>query len=220
MSDAADLDRALAHYRELAPVYDRSTRLINRIRKRTIAALDLRPGDTVLDAGCGTGWCIPILLAQVGPSGRVIGCDPSLEMLRIARSRVSSTQPVELIHAPAEHVRLAAPVDAILFSYTHDVIRSRRTLENILGQAKAKARVAATGTKLYARWLVPANWYLRVTHRQYITNFDGLDTPWSILASYLDDFEVRTGPFTQHYIATGRVKPAWSAPADQLAKKT
>jgi len=220
LSDAADLDRAIAHYRELAPVYDRSTRLINRIRERTIAALELSPGDTVLDVGCGTGWCIPLLLARVEPSGRVIGFEPSLEMLHIARSRVSANQPVELIHASAEHVRLACPVDAILFSYTHDVIRSHRALENILGQAKPQARVAATSTKLYAPWLGPANWYLRVTHRQYITNFDGFETPWSTLAAYLDDFEVRTGPFTQHYVATGRVKPAWGASFDQLAKKT
>lgn len=217
MNDTADLDRALAHYRDLAPVYDRSTRLINRIRERTIAALELRPGDTVLDAGCGTGWCIPLLLARVGPSGRVVGCEPSLEMLRIARARVTATQPVEWVHAPAEHARLSGPVDAILLSYTHDVIRSRRALENILGQAKTQARVAATGTKLYAPWLAPANWYLRLTHRQYITNFDGFDSPWSMLASYLDDFEVRTGPFTQHYIATGRVR---ASPPDQLAKKT
>ena len=26
------------------------------------------------------------------------------------------------------------------------------------------------------------------------------------LATYLDDFRVRTGPFTQHYVATGRVR--------------
>jgi demethylmenaquinone methyltransferase/2-methoxy-6-polyprenyl-1,4-benzoquinol methylase len=103
-------------------------------------------------------------------------------------------------------VRLPAPVDAILFSYTHDVIRSRAALENLLTQAKPGARVAATSTKLYASWLVPANWYLRVTHREYITNFEGFEAPWSLLATYLDDFSVRTGPFTQHYVATGRVR--------------
>jgi ubiquinone/menaquinone biosynthesis C-methylase UbiE len=205
--DSADLHRAVAHYRELAPRYDHFTRRINRIRERTIAALGLKPGETVLDAGCGTGWCLPRLADYVGARGRVIGFDPSPEMLAMARSRFPAdfSAPVQLIHAAAERVALPAPVDAILFSYTHDIIRSRAAVENVLRQAKAGARVAATSTKLYAPWLFPANWYLRYSHRAYITTFDGFEAPWSLLATCLDDFEVRTGPMTQHYIATGRV---------------
>jgi demethylmenaquinone methyltransferase/2-methoxy-6-polyprenyl-1,4-benzoquinol methylase len=103
-------------------------------------------------------------------------------------------------------VTLPRAADAILFSYTHDLIRSREALENLFAQARAGARVAATSTKLYARWLFPANWYLRVTHRAYITNFDSFEAPWSLLATMLDDFHVSTGPFTQHYVATGRVR--------------
>ena len=202
---AADLDQAIEHYRGLAPRYDHRTRWINRIRRETIEALSPAPGDVVLDAGCGTGWCIPLILDRVGAAGRVIGFDPSREMLEVARDRVASPA-VELLHAAAENVRLPARVDAILFSYTHDLIRSSAALEHLFSQAKPGARVAATSTKLYAKWLVPANWYLRVTHRGYITNFEGFEAPWSRLADYLDDFVVRTGPFTQHYIATGRVK--------------
>jgi len=206
VSNAADLDQAIHHYRGLAPRYDYYTRRINRIRRRTIEALALREGDCVLDAGCGTGWCIPHLLKAVGASGRVIAFDPSPEMLEVARDRLGANSRAELLHATAERVRLPARVDAILFSYTHDVIRSRAALENLLAQAKPGASVAATSTKLYASWLVPANWYLRVTHREYITNFEGFEEPWSLLATYLDEFDVRTGPFTQHYVATGRVR--------------
>jgi len=59
---------------------------------------------------------------------------------------------------------------------------------------------------VFAPWLAPANWYLRITHRAYITNFEGFEAPWSLLATYLDDFQVATGPMTQHYVATGRVR--------------
>ncbi len=212
MTGAADLDQAIQHYRGLASRYDHRTRWINRIRLRTIQALGMKPGECALDAGCGTGWCIPYLLEGVMPGGRVIAFDPSHDMLAVARSRVGPTAAVELLQATAEEVHLPAKVDAILFSYTHDLIRSRPSLENLLRQARPGTRVAATGTKLYATWLVPANWYLRVTHRGYITNFEGFEAPWSLLAEYLDDFDVRTGPFTQHYVATGRVKREYAAP--------
>jgi len=46
-----------------------------------IAGLGLREGDTVLDAGCGTGRALPLLRAAVGPSGTVLGVDLTPEML-------------------------------------------------------------------------------------------------------------------------------------------
>lgn len=207
-----DLARSTAHYRDLAPRYDHFTRRINAIRLRAIEALRLRPGEAVLDAGCGTGWCLPHLEARVAPGGRVIGFDPSPEMLEQARSRAAAQRlGAQLLQASAERVALPAPVDAILFSYTHDLIRSRAALENLLRQARPGARVAATSTKLYGAWLFPANWYLRATHRAYITDFEGLGSPWSLLATYLDDFRVDTAPWTQHYVATGTVRAAQAA---------
>lgn len=208
----SNLDESLEHYRDLAPRYDRRTRLIDSIRLRTIEALHLKPGDIVLDAGCGTGWCFPHLASRIGAGGRILGFDPSPEMLAIAATRTGGMPPTELMRATGEAVRLPLAADAVLFSYTHDMINSRAALENLLAQVKPGARVAATSTKLYAKWLVPLNWYLRATHRGYITNFEGFDAPWSLLATFLDDFRVETGPFTQHYVATGRVR--------QVAKKT
>ncbi|MFJ4715324.1 class I SAM-dependent methyltransferase [Streptomyces sp. NPDC088785] len=49
-----------------------------------VAALGLRPGDRVLDAGCGTGRALPPLRAAVGPSGTVLGADLTPAMLAAA----------------------------------------------------------------------------------------------------------------------------------------
>ncbi|MFE2561163.1 class I SAM-dependent methyltransferase [Streptomyces sp. NPDC059352] len=46
-----------------------------------VAELGLRHGDSVLDAGCGTGRALPPLRAAVGPSGTVLGADLTPEML-------------------------------------------------------------------------------------------------------------------------------------------
>ncbi|MFJ6705116.1 MULTISPECIES: class I SAM-dependent methyltransferase [unclassified Streptomyces] len=49
-----------------------------------VAELGLRPGDRVLDAGCGTGRALPPLRAAVGPSGQVLGMDLTPAMLQAA----------------------------------------------------------------------------------------------------------------------------------------
>ncbi|WP_399082796.1 class I SAM-dependent methyltransferase [Streptomyces sp. BBFR2] len=49
-----------------------------------VAALDLRPGERVLDAGCGTGRALPALRAAVGARGLVLGADLTPEMLDAA----------------------------------------------------------------------------------------------------------------------------------------
>jgi SAM-dependent methyltransferase len=139
----ADVERAVEHYRTLAPRYDYYTRWINKVRLRTIAALELRAGQVVLDAGCGTGWCLPHLAERVGPAGRIVAFDPSPDMLALAGRRLGGqgAARIDLIRATGEEVMLPAQPDAILFSYTHDLIRSERALANLWGR-RAPARAS------------------------------------------------------------------------------
>jgi ubiquinone/menaquinone biosynthesis C-methylase UbiE len=209
---SAQVSQAIQLYAKLAPQYDEETRFITGIRRDAIAALKLQPGETVLDAGCGTGWCIPSLAGCVTSTGRVIGFEPSPDMLAIARSRVQKCarerglNNVELQHACGETVTLNNSPDAILFSYTHDLIRSRRSLEHIFKQCKSGTRIVAASTKLFPRWFVIGNWYLRRTHQMTITNFESFDKPWTRLAEFCADVGVENKIPGSRYIFSGRLK--------------
>src|SRR5438477_8758118 len=47
--------------------------------------LELRPGQRVLDVGCGSGVVTRDMARRVSPGGRAVGIDPSAEFLAIAR---------------------------------------------------------------------------------------------------------------------------------------
>src|SRR5262249_45072271 len=56
------------------------------------AFANLRPGEVVVDLGCGGGLDVLLAAPKVGPSGRVIGIDMTPEM--IDRARRNAEQPV------------------------------------------------------------------------------------------------------------------------------
>src|SRR5205807_1167721 len=56
-----------------------------------MAELHLRPGDRVLDLGCGTGHDTRRLAELVGPTGAVVGIDASETMITVARQRADGS---------------------------------------------------------------------------------------------------------------------------------
>src|SRR5206468_5855782 len=53
------------------------------------AFASLRPGETVVDLGCGGGLDVFLAAAKVGPSGKAIGVDMTPEMLALARQNAA-----------------------------------------------------------------------------------------------------------------------------------
>jgi demethylmenaquinone methyltransferase/2-methoxy-6-polyprenyl-1,4-benzoquinol methylase len=204
-----DASRSVADYRTLAADYDRRTRLINAIRLEAVAALELRPGDTVLDVACGSGFSFASIIDAVGKTGRLLAFDHSAELLSIARTRTGQNN-IAVIEAGAESVALPARPNALLFSYTHDVLQSRTALDNLLSQATPGARVALCGSVLWpaAAWPLSTavNAWLRARHRRFIADMENFDRPWAKIEPRLRDFRVvRRGPGWR-YLASGTLR--------------
>jgi ubiquinone/menaquinone biosynthesis C-methylase UbiE len=211
---------ALVSYRKIAEIYDAATQRIESARCEAIQGLLLQPGFTVLDIGCGTGKSFALIQRDIGPGGRLIGIEQSPEMLALARRRIQEDgwTNVTLIQSAVEDIALSVAADALLFCYTHDILRSPHALQTAFRCARRGAAVAAAGTRYFPWWLAPANWYLRFTHRDYISNFDDMRCPWSLLQQFVPDLRVRNRLGIAGYVARGSYdRPFSSIPAVQPA---
>src|ERR1700723_2120353 len=113
-------------YRKKAKHYDITSRLYpapgypqRAQRLRTVQALGLRAGDTVIDIACGTGLNFRLLEKAIGPGGRIIGVDLTDAMLAHAQHRIEANgwSNVSLVQADAAGFDFPAEVDAILSTY-------------------------------------------------------------------------------------------------------
>jgi ubiquinone/menaquinone biosynthesis C-methylase UbiE len=106
-----------------APFYDAVGWLmsfghVNELRKGTLQIAALKPGESVLDVGCGTGTLTRKAAAEVGPDAKVVGIDASPEMIETARKKAAKSAPgIDFQVAPIEKLPFAdAEFDVVLSS--------------------------------------------------------------------------------------------------------
>lgn len=80
---------------------------ITRRRRAAFDALRPRSGETIIDIGCGNALLSLELARAVGPAGRVIGVDPSVDMRAAGEARCSDFPSVSLVDGLADALPLA-----------------------------------------------------------------------------------------------------------------
>ena len=131
----------IAFFDSLAPKWDSME--IRSTPQRVNAILDLcdiRPGDTVLDLGAGTGVLHPWLAERVGAVGRILAVDFSPRMLEIARRKAAGLGNVSFLELDFEEHAIGGRFDHILlycvYPHLHNPVCTLRRLaaDNLSGR--------------------------------------------------------------------------------------
>jgi S-adenosylmethionine-diacylgycerolhomoserine-N-methlytransferase len=128
------MDRIYRHQRY---IYDITRKYYLFGRDRMIRGLDLKPGDKLVEIGCGTARNL-VKIARRYPEARLYGLDASHEMLKSAAhtvARAGLADRITLAHGYAENLTPTlfgetAPFEACLFSYSLSMIPDWRAAIN------------------------------------------------------------------------------------------
>jgi demethylmenaquinone methyltransferase/2-methoxy-6-polyprenyl-1,4-benzoquinol methylase len=207
-SQALGRDEVVELYRRRAPRYDLTSHLywligypVDRYRREGIDALRLRPGDTVVELGCGTGHNLPLLCEAVGSEGRVIGVDLTDAMLTQARRRVERAgwHNVELLCSDAAAFAWPPRVDGVLSTYAltlvpefDDVIRRAAAT---LGPGRRMVAVDLKAPGGWPRWVLRA--VVALVRPFGVTLGLAERHPWESMRRHFTSSEVR-----EHYLGT------------------
>lgn len=111
----------------------------DHLRRRELAhqALGARPGERVLDAGCGPGFYVAEVVDRVGPEGSVVGVDSSPQMLALTAKRTEGHTNVELREGdvtalPVEDQDFDRALSVQVLEYVADVPTALAELHRVL----------------------------------------------------------------------------------------
>lgn len=141
---------------------------VERVNDLLLARSAVRPGEKVLEVGCGTGAATVPLAEAVGETGEVVGIDISEPMLTAARQRISQRDQrnISLLHGdaqvysfPPDHYDLIASRFGVMF-FADPVM----AFQNLRGATRPGGRLcfacwAALDENRH--WLIPCEVALR-----------------------------------------------------------
>jgi ubiquinone/menaquinone biosynthesis C-methylase UbiE len=96
----------------------------SNFRRKTLQYTQLQPGENLLDVGCGTGQLTRLAAELLKKDGEVIGVDPSVEMLQVAKRNATK------VHSKA-NFQLGV-IESLPFENEHfDIVLSSMMLHHL-----------------------------------------------------------------------------------------
>jgi ubiquinone/menaquinone biosynthesis C-methylase UbiE len=91
---------------DIAAIQQRLAETSDLYRRRlaVLDALGARPGERILEVGCGAGALLPAIASAVGSSGRVVGIDISEDQIAAARRRCTDQPNIETAVLDVRHL--------------------------------------------------------------------------------------------------------------------
>ena len=180
---------------------------INAYRRKAVQALELRPGSTVLELGCGTGLNFPFLQEAIGTTGKIIGVDLTPAMLYRAKARVErhGWKNVQLILADVSQFAFPQGVDAVLSTFALSVMPAPDEVIRQAAQALTPGgRLVIADLKLTTGALSFLNPIGVLITKPFGGSYEaGRRKPWEDMQKYLSDVQLREYYFGFIYIASG-----------------
>jgi ubiquinone/menaquinone biosynthesis C-methylase UbiE len=163
---------SIARFDRWAPTYDsgRISQWLTDGQSQALAALDLSPGDSLLDVGCGTARAT-IDAARHARVARACGIDLSPEMVRHATEQANGLAGVEFSVADAEAVPYPPEsFDAVLCAHSfHHYSDPLRALAEIRRVLKPGGRfVLLDSDRAACPWVWSWDRILRVFERSHV----------------------------------------------------
>jgi trans-aconitate 2-methyltransferase len=187
-----------------AKTYDRLAAPQEAWARRVLERLPLEGGETILDAGCGSGRVTRLLLEK-HPDGRVIGVDGSPSMIEVASEAFAGDDRVTLVNSDLleltpELLREAADVDSV------DAVFSNATFHWIQDHVRLFARLYSVlhpGGRLVAQCGGRGNvegWVRAIravaSRVPFAEHVDGFE-PWNFYGPGETEARLRHAGFTQ-----------------------
>lgn len=204
-------------YDRLAPFYDilaagYSFVRSGRFRRHVVEMLELRPGETVVDIGCGTGANLPYLVEAVGPTGRILGVDLSSGMLAQAKQRIDENgwQNVKLVEADIRAFAFPQPLHGIISTFAMEMVPEHRdAIERAVSALEPGRRIAVAGLRRPESW---PEWLIRLgslINRPFGVSRAYEDIqPWHSVRAHTQEICYEEALFGAAYLAVGAKTPS------------
>jgi len=177
-------------------------------RRHAVAALSLRPGDTVVDLACGTGLNFQFLQPLITGEGRIIGVDLTDAMLDVARKRAQSAgwSNIEFIQADMAEYEFPAGIAGVLSTFAISLVpHFDQVIHRGAAALRPGGRMVILDIKTPQHW---PTWMARCTawvNRPFgVTLETTYRRPWESLQKHLHEICYREYFFGYLYLSVGQ----------------